>query len=141
MEERIDELLARGRLLAFLSTLLGCVAVGLSAIGLYGVLAFSVTRRVREIGIRIAVGAERRWILMMFLREGAWTLLAGIALGIPLAFGVGRLSSSLLYGLKPQDPGTAIAAIALLVLIALLAALLPASRAAHVDPMTALRHE
>jgi predicted permease len=141
MEERIDELLARERLLAFLSTLLGCVAVGLSAIGLYGVLAFSVTRRVREIGIRIAVGAERRWILMMFLREGAWTLLAGIALGIPLAFGVGRLSSSLLYGLKPQDPGTAIAAIALLVLIALLAALLPASRAAHVDPMTALRHE
>jgi ABC-type antimicrobial peptide transport system permease subunit len=75
------------------------------------------------------------------LREGAWTLLAGVALGIPLAFGVGRLASSLLYGLKPQDPGTAIAAIALLVLIALLAALLPARRAARVDPMTALRHE
>jgi predicted permease len=141
MEEQVEDLLARERLLAFLSELLGGVAVGLSAIGLYGVLAFSVTRRTREIGIRVAVGAERRRIHLMFLRESFWTLLAGIVLGIPLAFGAGRLSSSLLYGLKPEDPSLTAGAIVLLTLISIAAALLPARRASRIDPTMALRHE
>lgn len=141
MEEQIDELLARERLLAFLSTLLGCVAVGLSAIGLYGVLAFSVARRTREIGVRVAIGAERRQILFMFLRDSAWTVLAGIALGIPMALGAGRLASSLLYGLKPNDAATTVAATAVLAIVCFLAVWSPAARASRVDPMTALHHE
>lgn len=141
MEEQIEDLLARERLLTFLSTLLGSVALGLSAIGLYGILAFSVASRTREIGIRIAVGAERKRILFVFLRESAWTVLAGIALGIPLALAAGRLATSLLYGLKPQDAATAAVATLLLAIVCLVAALVPAARAARLDPMLALRHD
>ena len=128
-------------MLAFLSESIGGVALVLSAIGLYGVLAFSVVRRTREIGIRIAVGAERKGIVTMFLVESAWTVLGGLAAGVPLALGAARLASSLLYGLKPQDSATAIGAIALLSLVSLIAVWLPAVRASRVDPMTALRRD
>ena len=141
MEMQIDQSLSRERMLAFLSTLLGGISVALAAIGLYGVLAFSVSRRTREIGIRMAVGAGRGGILAMILRESVWMVAAGIAAGIPLAFLWGRLASTLLYGLKPQDTETAIMATLSLAVAALLAALLPAWRAAKVDPMVALRSE
>jgi macrolide transport system ATP-binding/permease protein len=141
MEMQIDAALSRERLLAFLSTLAGGVAVTLAAIGLYGVISFSVARRTREIGIRVAIGAPRSTILGQFLRESAWMVAGGIALGIPLALGCGRLAQSLLYGLKPQDVTTAIAATGLLALIAFCAALIPAWRAARLDPMVALRWE
>jgi len=141
MEMQIDEGLARERMLAFLSTVLGGVSVALAAIGLYGVLAFSVSRRTREIGIRIAVGADRAGIVGMVLRESVWIIAAGISVGIPLALACGRFASALLYGLKAQDARTAIGATLLLAAAALIASLLPAWRAARVDPMTALRSE
>ena len=141
MEAQIDEILARERLLAFLSTLLGGVAVTLSAIGLYGVLAFSVVRRTREIGIRMAIGAPRSGVMAMFLREGGWLVGGGLLLGIPLALACGRLVESLLYGLQPQDTATILEAIGLLLLIALAAALIPSWRASRIDPIRALRHE
>jgi len=141
MEMQIDRALARERLLVFLSTLMGGIAVALAAIGLYGVLSFSVARRTREIGIRMALGAERRRILASILTESAWIVAGGIAAGIPLALGCGRLAASLLYGLKPEDAVTATLATATLALVAFVAALLPAWRAARLDPMSALRWE
>ena len=141
MEMQIDQSLSRERMLAFLSTLLGAVSVALAAIGLYGVLAFSVSRRTREIGIRMAVGADRGGILAMVLRESMWMVAAGIAAGVPLALACGRFASAMLYGLKPQDALTAVAATLLLAAAAVVASLLPAWRAARVDPMTALRSE
>jgi predicted permease len=141
MELQIDRALARERLLVFLSTLMGGIAVVLAAIGLYGVLSFSVARRTREIGIRMAIGAQRRRILVEFLEESAWIVAGGIALGIPLALGCGRLAASLLYGLQPQDAGIAVLATVVLAAVAFIAALIPAWRAARLEPMAALRWE
>ena len=141
MEMQIDEALTQERLLAFLSTLMGAMAAALAMIGIYGVMSFSVARRTREIGIRMAVGARRAVILRQFLAEGAWTATVGIALGIPLAFGCGKLAGSLLYGLEPEDVSTAAIAAATLAAIALAAALLPAWRAARLNPTSALRWE
>lgn len=141
MEMQIDEALSRERLLAFLSILMGGLAVTLAAIGLYGVLSFSVARRTREIGIRMAIGAGQWTILKHFLGESTWIVGTGIALGIPLALGCGTLAASLLYKLKPQDLGTVVAATALLSLVAFCAALIPAWRAARLDPTAALRYE
>ncbi len=140
MAMQIDQALARERLLAFLSTLMGFLAVTLAAIGLYGVLAFTVVRRTHEIGIRMAIGAERGRILRLFLLESAWIAGAGVAAGIPLAFVCGRLASSLLYGLAGQDVRTALGSTALLLAAAFTAAVIPAWRAARLDPLTALRH-
>lgn len=139
MEMQIDQALGRERLLAFLSALLGGLAVALATIGLYGVLSFSVVRRTREIGIRVAVGARRSSILGLFLAESAWIVLGGIAMGIPLALGCGRLAASLLYGLQPQDAGTAAIATIFLALAAFAAALIPAWRAATLNAVAALR--
>jgi predicted permease len=141
MEMQIDQALSRERLLAFLSTMTGAMAVLLAAIGLYGVMSFSVAQRRREIGIRIAIGAPRRTILKQFLIESAWLVLAGAALGVPLMLACGRAAASLLYGLQPEDAATAIAATAVLGAIALAGALIPAWRAARVDPTIALRWE
>jgi predicted permease len=141
MEMQIDEALSRERLLAFLSTLLGAVAGTLAAIGLYGVLSFAVTRRTREIGIRLSIGAQRSAIVALFLRESAWMLAAGVVAGVPLMLACGKLAASLLYGLRGQDGMTLGAAVAALGLVALAAAAIPAARAARTDPMRALRHE
>jgi predicted permease len=141
MEAQIDEILGRERLLAFLSTMFGGIAVGLSAIGLYGVLAFSVVRRTREIGIRIAVGATRSRIVVAFLKEGTLLVSVGVLLGVPLAMVSGRAADSLLYGLSPQDAGTLAGAIVILLFFASAAATLPVWRAARLNAVRALRHE
>ena len=141
MEMQIDAALSRERLLAFLSTLLGAVAAALAAIGLYGVLSFAVTRRTKEIGIRLSVGARRATIVALFLRESAWMAAVGVALGIPLMWLCGKLADSLLYGMHGQDPLTAVTAIAALITLSLLAGFVPAARAAGVDPVRALRHD
>jgi predicted permease len=141
MQMQIDHALSRERLLSFLSISLALVAVALAAIGLYGVLSFSVVRRMREIGIRMAVGAERQRILSLFLKESTWVVVGGIAFGTPLAFLSGKLASSLLYGVQPQDSGAAVLAMALLIGVALAATAIPAWRASRVDPIVALRHE
>lgn len=141
MQMQIDQALGRERMITFLSGLLGVMVVALAMVGLYSVLASSVARRTREIGIRVALGAERGRVVSLVLRESAWIVAAGIALGLPLAFACGRLASSLLYGLKPQDPVTAIASTLLLALVALAAALIPAYRAARLNALEALRYE
>jgi predicted permease len=141
MEMQLDQVLGRERLMAFLSSLLASVAAILAAIGLYGVVSFSVARRMRETGIRLAIGARRGQIVALFLGENTLTVVGGVVVGIPLALASGRLATSLLYGLKPQDTTTAVAAVGMLVVVAAMAALVPAWRAARVDPSTALRHE
>ncbi len=126
------------------SRLLGAfaaVALLLSAIGLYGVIAYSVSQRTREFGIRMALGAGRRQVLKMVVRQGLKLVLAGVAIGAASSLGLTRLLSSMLYGVVPHDPAVFIGISLFLVGVALVATLLPAHRATRVDPMVALRYE
>jgi ABC-type antimicrobial peptide transport system permease subunit len=117
------------------------IALILAAVGIYGVMAYSVERRTNEIGIRMALGARAQAVLSMVLREAFGLAITGIGIGMAGALGVTRFLASLLYGLKPADPLTLGSAALLLLLIALLAGFRPAFRASRVDPMQALRHE
>ena len=141
MEAQIGESLFAERMVAALSAAFGLLATLLAAVGLYGVMSYSVARRTREIGIRLALGAPRERVLRMVLREvgtlGAW----GLGLGLPLAVGLARLVASQLFGLPPHDPLTLACATALIAGVTLLAGLVPARRAMRVDPMLALRYE
>ncbi len=116
-------------------------ALALAAIGIYGVLSYLVTQRARELGVRIALGAQARDVIQLTLRQGMRPTLLGVALGLAGAFALTRWMSSLLFGISATDPGTFIASAVLLVLVALLPCWLPARRAARVDPMQALRYE
>ncbi len=118
-----------------------CLALFLATIGVYGVLAYAVARRTHEIGVRMALGAEKHAVLMMVLRQGLRTAGIGTGVGIVGALGLTRFLSSLLYGVKPSDPPTFVAVSALLIVVALLATYIPARRATKVDPMVALRYE
>jgi ABC-type antimicrobial peptide transport system permease subunit len=140
-DQQIDEALVQERLIARLASFFGTLALALAAIGLYGTMAYTVGRRTNEIGVRVALGASRKQILKMVLREASALVLIGMLLGLPLALAAGRLVASQLYGLKASDPLTLSAAIGLLVAVAGLAAYLPARRASKVDPMVALRYE
>jgi ABC-type antimicrobial peptide transport system permease subunit len=141
MAAQAGESLLLERLVALLSTLFGVLATLLAAVGLYGVMSYSVLRRTREIGIRIALGAIRPAILWTVLREVALLLAVGLALGLPAAFGLARLARALLYGLSPTDPVALAGAAVVLALVALAAGSVPARRATQVDPMRALRFE
>jgi len=138
---QIESSLVQERLMAALAGCFGVLALLLAAIGLYGLLAYSVARRSSEMGIRMALGAERRQVLWMISRDAIKLLLGGVALGLPAALAASRLVSSMLFDLTPSDPATMLAATALLMFAGLLAALLPAYRASRVDPMVALRYE
>lgn len=138
---QLDESLSQERLVATLSSWFGAFALLLASIGLYGVLAYSVTRRTNEIGLRMALGAERRGVIWMVLREALLLVGMGVALGVPLALALARSVSSLLYGLEATDALTISAAVALLFVVAATASYLPARRASRVDPMIALRYE
>jgi len=113
----------------------------LAAIGIYSVLSYSVRRRVQEIGIRLALGARLSDVLRMVIVEGMKPTLLGVTVGIVGALALGRVMSSLIYGVKPTDPLTFLAVAAVLAMVALLATFIPAYRAAKVDPMVALRYE
>jgi putative ABC transport system permease protein len=121
--------------------LFAATALVLSAVGIYGVVAYAVERRTREIGIRIALGAQARDVVRMFLRQGLFLTLAGLVLGVAGALAATRVLSSVLYGIKPTDPATFAVVAAFFTAVALAASWLPARRAARVDPMTTLRHE
>ena len=126
---------------AALFSIFGALALGLAVIGIYGVKAYSVARRTREIGIRMALGAQRKAVLWMILREGLTMIVAGLIIGLLLAIGTGKVASSILFQVSPLDPFAFTFAPALLALAALLATWLPARRATRITPMEALRDE
>jgi putative ABC transport system permease protein len=121
--------------------LFGIVALFLAATGLYGVLAYTVSERQREIGIRIALGASAGDMLKLVIGQGVKLIMLGTAVGLLAALGVSRLIASLIFGVSPTDPLTFVGVAVLLVMFALLACYIPARRAAKVDPMVALRCE
>ncbi|MBZ5617673.1 MAG: ABC transporter permease [Acidobacteriia bacterium] len=137
----IRDSLLRERLMATLSSSFGLLAGVLSAIGLYGVISYLVARRRNEIGIRMALGADRREILTMVLKESGRLLTAGLAAGTVLSLGAARFASTLLFGLTPYDGATLVTAVVILAAVALAASYLPARRAARLDPVVALRDE
>jgi predicted permease len=133
--------LLQERLMATLSGFFGALAVVLATVGLYGVISYMVVRRTNEIGIRMALGANRSGILSLILREAGWVLGVGVGVGTVLSLAGARAAKSLLYGLTPYDPLTLVAAIALIAIIATAASSLPAQRASKLNPMVALREE
>lgn len=137
--EVVDRTLVRERLVAQVSTAFSALALAIAAVGLYGVLAYGVARRRREIGVRIAIGAPPGTIERMFLTESLVLVTIGAALGILLAIALTRSVSSMLFGLSPHDPASICVAIATLMSVAGAATWLPARRAAHIDPLLALR--
>ena len=141
IDQRLADSLVTDRMIADLSGAFGMLAVILVCIGLYGVIAYATSGRTNEIGIRIALGAQRSGILWLILRESLLLVLIGAAIGVPLVFAASKWISSLLFGLQPADPVALAFAIALMFLIGVLASYIPARRATRVDPMVALRQE
>ncbi len=141
MEEAIDSSLKQRRFSTFLIGLFAAVALVLSAVGIYGTMALNVTNRLREIAIRMAIGAGRRTLLGMVLTRGLRLAVAGLAVGLVAALGLTRYLSSFLYGVSPLDAQVFVAASAILMLTGAVACYLPAYRATRVDPMLALRDE
>jgi predicted permease len=139
MEVQVDESLFVERMVAVLSIAFGVLAALLAAIGLYGVMAYAVARRTREIGIRMALGAERSRVLWMVLKEVALLAAVGIAAGSVAAVWLTRRVEAQLFGISPNDPATLAGAMLLLGLVAMLAGYIPARRATTIDPMLALR--
>ncbi len=139
--QQIEATLSQERLFAALTSGFGVLALILASIGIYGIMAYTVSRRTNEIGIRMALGARSTSVLSMILRETLLLALIGIVAGLASAAALTRLAATLLYNLKPTDPLTFIAAASLLTLIALAAGFIPARRASTVDPISALRHE
>jgi len=141
LAEQVSSNLAQQRLIARLTTIFGALALGLACLGLYGVMSYTVARRTSELGIRLALGSTRWSALWVVLRESFIVIGAGILVGACLSLAGTRLVSSMLFGLSPHDPLTLAAAAMLLLLVSVASGLLPAWRAAQVDPMAALRHE
>jgi predicted permease len=140
-DEQVSRNFNQDRLMARLAGIFGLLALTLACIGLYGVLAYNVARRTQEIGLRMALGAERSGILRMVLREALILAGLGVAIGIPCALAANHLLSSLLFGLKATNPVVLSAVTAFLLFVAMAASYFPAHRASAVDPMVALRHE
>jgi predicted permease len=139
--EQIDNSLRTERLVASLSSVFGLLATLLAVIGLYGVMAYTVARRTREIGIRMALGAMQGSVVWMVMGEVLVLIAIGIAAGLPTALVLGRLAQSQLYGLAPHDVATVSLATVTLAVVAGLAGFVPALRASRIDPMRALRYE
>ena len=142
VETQLDETLLSDRLVALLSAGFGLLATVLASVGLYGVMAFVVARRRKELGIRLALGAQRTDVIWLVMREVLLLLAIGLVIGIPAAIGAGRLRRrDQLYGIQPHDPTIAIATLVLLTAVSALAGLIPAHRASRIDPIMALRYE
>src|SRR5437879_1211507 len=138
---QLQESLLREKLMAILSGGFGFLAALLATLGLYGVIAYMVARRRNEIGVRMALGADRARVIRLVLREAMLLLGVGLTAGMLLALWAARAAAALLFGLQPYDPVSMVAAIALLTIIALGASYGPARRAAALEPMVALRDE
>ncbi len=141
MADQFDDALFRDRLVATLSVLFGVLATLLAAIGLYGVIAYSVSRQRREIGIRMALGAGQALVLRMVLREALTLSAVGVLVGLPLAYALGRAVEAEVFGLSSTDAPTLLLAAVTLSAVSLVAGWLPARRAARIDPALTLRQD
>jgi predicted permease len=141
LQGQLDETLLSDRLIALLAAGFGMLATLLASVGLYGVMAFVVARRRKELGIRLALGAQPTQVIWMVMREVLILLTIGLAIGVPAALALGKYVSSQLYGIEPQDPGIAIVTMLLLALVSAAAGLIPAHRASRINPILALRYE
>ena len=141
LRERLDQSLTGQQQQTRLLTVFGLLALLLSAIGIYGVMAYSVAQRARAIGIRMALGAHKRNVLALVVRQGMTLVASGVAVGLIATFAVTRLIATLLFGVTAADPATFGLTALLLVAVAVLASYLPARKATKVDPLVALRYE
>ena len=141
MEAIAKESIAHTRFRTLLLTMFGAGALVLAAIGIYGVISYSVSRRLQEIGIRMALGAQATNVRNLVITSGLKLALAGVVIGVAVAFAITRLMSSLLFGLDPTDTLTFVSVPILLLVVALVACYIPARRATKVDPLVALRYE
>jgi ABC-type antimicrobial peptide transport system permease subunit len=141
MTEVVATALATSRLTGFLMSTFAAIALALAAVGIYGVLSYLVARRTHEIGIRLAMGADRSTVVTLVLRQGLALAGTGIVLGLVAAFALARVMQSLLYQVRPVDPVTFVAVPVVLIGVALVASGVPAFRATRVSPLIALRSE
>ena len=141
MEDVVASEFAPWRFNMLMFGIFAALAVVLASLGIFGVLAYTVTQRTREIGVRLALGAQRGDILRLVVGQGMALTLAGLAMGLVLALTMTRFISTLLYGVSPSDPLIYLGISLLLMVVALAASYLPARRASNVEPVTALRHE
>jgi predicted permease len=139
--QQIDDTISQQRVFASLTAAFGILALALACVGIYGIMAYAVSQRTNEIGIRLALGAQRRQVRGMVLKEAGWLAAVGVVVGVAVALWLGQLVKSMLYGLRPSDPASLVGAAGLLLGVALLAGWIPAMRASRVEPMEALRHE
>ena len=140
LEERLSRGLSNDRLVSNLTAIFGGIALLLACLGLYGTISYGVTRRVRELGLRMALGADRRNVLWLVIREAMLLVVIGAVIGLPLAYAAGRSVNTLLYGVAPLDVGPYTIAAVMLAIVGSVAAFLPAHRASRIDPMVALRN-
>jgi len=141
VDTRVNDALSTETLVARLSSFFGALALLLACVGLYGVMSYTVSGKTKEIGLRMALGAQRHAVLWMVLRETLKIVLVGVALGVPAALAASQLLRSMLFGLNATDPSSMMLVILLLAVVAMIAGLIPARRATKVDPMVALRYE
>jgi predicted permease len=139
--EQVERRFAQEKLFAQAYTLFGGLALLLASIGLFGLMSYSVSRRTNEIGIRMALGAQRNDVLRLVMRESMVLVVVGVVIGLAIAIGASQLVATLLFGLPPRDPLSIVAAVGIMVVVSALAGYLPARRASRVDPMVALHYE
>jgi ABC-type antimicrobial peptide transport system permease subunit len=141
LSAQVEAVMVQERMMATLASGFGALALALACIGLYGLLAYRVARQTKEIAIRVAIGAQQKRVFIMVLRGAVGLVLAGIGLGLPSAWAATRWIEAMLFQMDPTDAATITGAVLLVISVSLLAAYLPARRAAQVEPMTALRHD
>jgi ABC-type antimicrobial peptide transport system permease subunit len=141
IEARVDDALRQERLVATLATVLGVAAMLIAAVGIYGLISFSVAQRTREIGIRLAVGAEPRQILVMVLARVCLLVTLGSAVGLPMALSSSRVAAAFLFGVSAWDPAIIASVLTVVTLVSLSAGLIPAGNAARTDAWNALRSD